>query len=90
MKLADFDYTDLKGKQSHRKILITGTPSNKYSGLDVTECNDEEIALFAVEYEKIHNKFLSELDVLQRNSDMKYKYRQFLEPNINNLSTEII
>jgi hypothetical protein len=90
MKLANFEYTDLKGKQSHRKVLIISTPTNKLSGIDVTEYSDEDIAEFAVEYDKLHDEFLEEVEHLKEFMDMKHNYRQFLEINIAEMTTEIL
>ena len=90
MKLANFEYTDLKGKQSKRKVLIISTPTNKLSGIDVTEYSDEDIAEFAVEYDKLHDDFLLEVELLKDNMDMKHNYRQFLEMNIADMTTETL
>ena len=90
MKLANFKYTDLKGKQSPRKVLVLSTPTNKLSGIDVTEYSDEDIAEFAVEYDKLHDEFLAEVEHLKEYMDMKHNYRQFLETNIAELTTEVL
>jgi hypothetical protein len=90
MKLANFQYTDLKGKQSPRKVLIISTPTNKLSGIDVTEYTDEDIAEFAVEYDKLHEEFLEGVEHLKIIMDMKHNYRQFLEIGITELVTETI
>ena len=90
MKLANFEYTDLKGKQSHRKVLVLSTPTNKLSGIDVTEFSDEDIAEFVVAYDRIYDNFLEEVEHLKEFMDMKYNYRQFLEKNITELTTEVL
>lgn len=90
MKLAEFKYIDTKGKDSTRKVLILSTPTNKFSGIDVSKENDETIAEFAVSYEKIHDKYLSELESLKKSMDLEFNFRQFLEQNISDLKTEII
>jgi len=90
MKLAKFEYTDLKGKQSNRKVLVLSTPTNKLSGIDVSEYDDETVAQFAVEYDKLHDKYISDLEKLQKSMDLKHNYRQFLEQNVTELQTEII
>ena len=90
MKLANFTYTDQKGQESLRKVLITGTPSNKYSGIDVTEYTDEELVEFAVEYDRLHDEFLSQVELLKDSLDMKYNYRQFLETGISNMQVEVL
>lgn len=90
MKLANFTYTDQKGQESLRKVLIIGAPSNKYSGIDVTEYSDEEIVEFAIEYDRLHDEFLSEVEILKDSMDMKHNYRQFLETGIRDMQTEIL
>ena len=90
MKLATFKYTDLKGKESNRKVLLMGTPSNKYSGIDVSEYSDEDIAEFAVKYDKLHDKYIKDLDSLKESLDMVHNYRQFLEISVADMQTEVL
>ena len=90
MKLAKFNYTDLKGKQSSRKVLVMSTPTNKLSGIDVTEYSDEDIAEFAVEFDRLHDEYLAEVDNLKSIYDMKHNYRQFLEQSIVDMETEVL
>ena len=90
MKLAKFNYTDLKGKQSSRKVLVMSTPTNKLSGIDVTEYSDEDIAEFAVDFDNLHEEYMSAVEDLKNAFDMKHNYRQFLEQSITDMETEVL
>jgi hypothetical protein len=90
MKLATFGYTDLKGKKSNRVILVSSMPSNKLSGIDVTELSDEEVGTFANKYDSLHDEFIAKVQELKASYDLKFNYRQFLESGITDLTTETI
>ena len=90
MKLATFSYTDTKGKNSSRRLLITGTPSDKMSGIDVTKYNDEAIAEFSAQYDLLHEAFTEQVRKLEETFDMKYNFRQFFESKMTDLEVEDI
>lgn len=85
MKIAEFDYVDLKGKESHRVVFLTGAPSNKYSGIDLTKVEEEDAGLFINEYQTLQENFQKEVELLKEKYDVKHNFRQFLEQSVSNL-----
>lgn len=88
MKIAEFDYTDLKGKDSHRVLLVTGTPSNKYSGIDLTNIDEEEAGMFINEYASLQDLFNQAVENLKEKYDLKHSFRQFIQENMRNITTD--
>lgn len=88
MKLAKFEYTDTKGKITQREVFVVTMPTNKLSGIDVTELTEEEQAVFAIEYDALVDEFHSKVDALKKQFDITHNFRQFLETGIKNLELE--
>ena len=85
MKIAKFTYQDLKGKITERKVLVVNEPTDKISGIDVSELEPDEQQEFAEAYSAIMAAAKSELQALQAAWDLKYNYRQFFADKITNL-----
>lgn len=85
MKLAKFTYTDAKQRITQRKVLIQSEPSNKYSGIDVSDFSAEEISSFALYVDSVYVEYLNKLEALKVEFDIKHNYRQFLETNMSNV-----
>lgn len=79
MKLKTFNYTDLKGKNTVRTVLVVQEPTDKLSAIDVTEANDQTVVEFALAYEAARQAFLSQVAALQAQYDLKHRYRQFFQ-----------
>lgn len=90
MKLIDFSYTDLKGKQSTRKVLVVQEPSDKISGIDVSEASDQTVVEFALAYEAARQAFLAEVSALEKAYDLRYRFRQFFPSKMENAVTEVV
>jgi hypothetical protein len=90
MKFATFSYKDLKGKETFRKLLVLESPTNKFNGIDVSEESDEDIAMFAVEYDFLHSEFLGKVEALKAQYDLKHNFRQFLESGVSDMEVTII
>ena len=85
MKLAKFIYTDAKQKVTQRKVLIQGQPSDKYSGIDVSDATNGEIQYFACNADIAYTEYLNKLEELKVEIDAKHNFRQFLEKNMSNV-----
>lgn len=85
MKIAKFTYQDLKGKITERKVLVVNEPTDKISGIDLSELEPDEQQEFAEAYAAIMAAAKSELQALQAAWDLKYNYRQFFADKITNL-----
>lgn len=90
MKLAKFDYTDLKGKTKARDVLVVSMPSNKLNAIDLAELSEEDKALFAVAYSKLMEEHVAKIEALKAEFDLKHSFRQFLESGITNLEVESV
>lgn len=90
MKLAKFEYTDLKGKVTNREVCVVSMPSNKLSGIDVTELSEEEQAMFSAEYDLLVEEFQGKLTALKEQYGVNHNFRQFLEAGIKFLDMENI
>lgn len=88
MKIAEFDYTDGKGKQSHRVILINNEPSETYAGVDVTSLSNEDIGMMVTEYNALITEFQYKVEALKTEFDVLHNYRQFLPSRMTNLTVE--
>lgn len=78
MKITSFSYTDAKGKRTNRQVLVVGEPSDKLSGLDVTELDDQSIKDFACLYDQALTRFQEEVQALKDEYDLKHSFRQFV------------
>lgn len=85
MKIAKFTYQDLKGKVTEREVLVVSEPTNKISGIDLSELESDEQQEFAEAYAAIMAAARSELQALAVAWDLKYNYRQFFADKITNL-----
>ena len=85
MKFAAFKYTDTKGKISQRKLLVLDQPSNKLTGIDVTELEAPQAQQLAREYDRLLDAFRQSVVELYADFDVEHNFRQFLQAKIENL-----
>lgn len=85
MKFAAFKYTDAKGKITQRKLLVIDQPSNKLTGIDVTELEAAQAQQLAREYDRLLDNFRQSVLELQVDFDVKHNFRQFLHDKIESL-----
>lgn len=78
MKTVEFTYTDAKGKESTRALIVLVQPGSAYEGIDVSEMPSDEFGAFAQEYSDLREKQIKELQELQEKFDLKHSYRRFL------------
>lgn len=85
MKTIEFTYTDAKGKESTRTLVVLVAPNSSYEGIDVSAMPNDEFAAFAQEYSTLREKQIKELQELQEKFDLKHNYRKFLTERMDNL-----
>lgn len=90
MKIITFTYKDAKGKVSERVLLPTIRPADFYTGTDLTELSDAEVVNYVRRRELLQDEYLMKITELNKELDVNYKYRKFLESNILNLVEEDI
>ena len=84
MKYTEFTYTDAKGKVTDRKVLVISEPSNKLTGIDVSEMESEDCNSFADEYTNLYQQFIDAVEELKADYDLRHSFRQFIDVNISN------
>lgn len=90
MKIVTFTYKDAKGKITNRVLLPTVRPADFYTGTDLTELSDDEAVNYVRRRELLQDEYQLKIDELNKELDVSYKYRKFLESNISNLVEEDI
>ena len=76
----EFNYTDAKGKKSHRVVYVTSKPTDKLSGIDLSELSQVDQARYSLAHDALLQEYLDNVAALQAAMDVKHKYRQFF-PN---------
>jgi hypothetical protein len=91
MKLIEFDYVDLKGKPSHRVLLVQQEPHALFAGLDLSELTSEfDMGEYAAKAAILKEQYLAQLAELNRVFDMQHRYRSFKPEQMTNITTETI
>jgi hypothetical protein len=75
MDVVEFDYTDAKGKQSHRVVFPLAKPSDRYFAIDLTEFDESERAFYVNELQAMYKVMEEEIRQLGLGSN----YRYFIE-----------
>lgn len=88
MKIAQFQYTDLKGKTSQKQVLVIQEPTDKLSGIDISELSTEAQAVFAAQYSELFDEFKEKVLALQKSHDLHFRYRNYIPEKMSNLETE--
>lgn len=88
MKFATFDYTDLKGKNTSREVLLLSSPSNKYNAIDLGDLSEEDQAQFCGEMMLLHEDYIKKVEKLKESYDLKHNFRSFLESGVRNLKLD--
>ena len=83
-ELIEFDYTDAKGKHSHRVIWPIAGPSDKYFAVDLSEFSEMEREFLMDQLNSIHNVYLEEIKQLGLGNN----YRYFKEDNVTGLTKQ--
>ena len=85
MKIARFNYTDAKGKNSERVILVLQRPSNKYTGIDLRELTERDQELYREEAMVLLDNYTKAMESLNEEFDVKYRYRQFIDSQMQHI-----
>ena len=89
-KILTFNYTDSKGKKSLRTILVSSEPTDKVSGIDLSELEEVDQVNFALDYKVIHDEYIEKLEKLQGSYDCKFKYRQFFPAKMEDTTEDTV
>lgn len=90
MKIFTFKYTKADGKVSNRVLLPLRQPVENYSGIDLSELDDEAIGIFVSTYNKLYDEFQAKVAELTDEYDLKHSYRQFDPAKMSEVVTDVI
>jgi hypothetical protein len=90
MKITAFSYTDSKGARTERQIMVTQEPTDKVSGIDLTELSYEDVEFFTRDYNELYGEFLENVAQLQIEYELRNKYRQFIPARMENAVTQYV
>lgn len=88
MKIAQFQYKDAKGKVSQKQVLVVQEPTDKLSGIDISELSTEAQAVFSAQYAELFDEFKEKVLALQKSHDLHFRFRTYFPENMSNLETE--
>lgn len=80
-ELLEFDYTDAKGKHTHRVVWPINGPSDKYFVIDLSEFPTEERKFLEQSLNEIYAVYMEEI----RQLGLAHNYRYFKEDGITKL-----
>lgn len=86
MQTIQFTYTKSDGSVSERLLLAVSSPSDKYSGIDLSDLEPTKAAEFIALMEKLHSEYLNFVKELQERYDVKHNFRQFLIERMTQIS----
>ena len=81
MKIEEFDYTNAKNEESHRKVMVVNQHKDYIDSIDFNKLDEKETVI-AIEAQKEYEKKLQPI--------MKKAFRRFNKSNMKNLLIEEI
>ena len=88
MKFATFNYTKANGSSSTGDILLEGSPSDNYSGTDLSELDPSDAVAYAQARNQLQKEYFAKIAELNNAFDLNYKFRQFKPTGMTNLVIE--
>lgn len=88
MKTLTFKYTKSDNSVSERTLLVMTSPSDAFSGIDVSSLDDNSAAEFLAMASKLNDEYLEMMKALQARFDLKHNFRKFLPAGMSDI-TEI-
>jgi hypothetical protein len=90
MQILTFKYEKDDGTVTDRVFMPLIKPNKMYEGFDLSELTDEEIGEFVGRYNHIYDYFLSKIDNLKEEFDVKHSYRRFNPDKMKELEIDAI
>ncbi len=88
MKIKSFTYTKTDGSTSERVLLVMSEPYKFVTGVDISELNDEDQAMFAISMGAAHDAYLQRMIEIQDKYDVVHNFRQFDPVKMTNVKQE--
>lgn len=77
MNILTFKYTKADATASQRVLAVLIKPNTMYEGIDLSELEMLEQALFAEQFDKIQEEYLNKIHQLKGEFDVVNNYRRF-------------
>ena len=77
MQVKYFSYTKKDGSTSKRVVMVTKQPSNMLLGVDLTELESADVAMYAKTYSQLLDEFMASVAELNTEFDTHNRVRQF-------------
>ena len=90
MTILTFDYTKSDGKKSKRVLLVTGEPSQLFSGADISSLEPADQVAYSNALAAAKTEWLTRVSEINAEFDMNYSFRQFKPDNMTNIVRENI
>ena len=90
MKTLTFKYTDAKGKESSRVLLVSAEPTDLISGTDITVLEPQDQVQYIDEVAAAKAIYLERIKELNQEFDINFSFRQFKPANMKDVITEDI
>lgn len=90
MKIITFTYTKKDGSVSERTLAAMVNPNTMYEGIDISELEQADQAMFATAMNAAHDKYMAEIQQVKHDFDTLHAYRRFDPKLMTNVVTETI
>lgn len=90
MNIITFDYTKKDESISKRVLAVMVSPNNMYEGVDITELEVVEQALFINEVNSAYAAYLQAVVEAKASFDIVHNYRRFDPLKMTNVVREVI
>lgn len=88
MQIKTFTYTKKDSSVSQRVLAVTGLPTSNVIGYDVSELDDESLAIFAASFNKLKDEYAEKVQQLLKDFDLLNSTRMFIPSAMSNEETE--
>jgi len=88
MKIKEFTYTKPSGEVSTRTLVELVSPTDAYEGIDVSDLDMDEYAMFMNEMNEVEKQIYAMRTELYNKYDLSHNYRKFLPSRMTNVTTE--
>lgn len=77
MKTLSFKYTKSDGTTSNRVLAVMVSPNTMYEGIDMSELEPAEMAMFERDMDAAYTEYLTKITQIKDEYDVNHSYRRF-------------
>lgn len=90
MKILSFKYTKTDGTSSNRTLAVTVSPNTMYEGIDISELEPLEMALFEQQMDAAYTEYLNKVTSIKDEYDLNQNYRRFDPKKMTDIEIEVV